>query len=435
MSHRPIRVCIISVHSYPAINPRAPGLIGGMETISWGFAREMARLPDTEVSFVVTHRMAPRRSCIDGVTIIEATEQIEWYRQDISVALKDWRKSRKVPWGKLVGLLGKLLAWGITRPIRSAGHLRWQTPSKILMEINADIYVAYGVNQQAEWAKISAKSLRRPFVLCLMSDADIDQRFRDDPQFVNPYGVTSALATRLISQTDGVVSQTLHQQRLLRDIWRQDSIIVSNPLDLIAWDQDMLQPPPAETPEKPFVLWVGRADRFHKRPLEMLRVINANPQFRFLMVLNPADDDVLDEVKHAAGPNLTILPQVSPRQMATLMSAAAVFASTGSVAYEGLPAVLLQAAASATPIVSLEASAEWLEASGAGICARGDRDLFAETVARFVRERESPEVQKYGLAGRSFVAREHNASQQSMTMLKYLRQIVDAPASRESRAL
>lgn len=424
MNPRPIKICFVSVHSYPVINPKAPGLFGGIETISWDFAREIARLPNTEVSFIVNNRAAPRTSVVDGVTVVEATDFTEWCRQDLSNALRDWRERRAIPWRNLGKLFVESLAYASNRVLHGSPPRQWQGPSQRVTKSDADIYVAFGVNIQSNWTLECARSCGRPTVLCLMSDSDIDPRFHADADYVNQYGVTSTMARSLIHESRGVVSQTNFQEEQLRSVWNRESIVIANLLDLERWDANMLGPLPPEIPSSPFVLWVGRADRFHKRPLEMVSVIQANPTIPFVMVLNPSDPEVLETIKSYQFQNLTLISQLTTKQMAAVMRAAAVFVTTGSAHFEGFPSVLLQAAASSTPIVSLEVSRPWLEASNAGLCALGDSELFAQTIARFVHHRSSPDVSAFGKNGREFVERHHDARKQAAKLLDYIRQIV-----------
>lgn len=434
MNQRPIKICFVSVHTYPVINPKAPGLFGGIEKNSWDFAREVARLPGTEVSIVVNHRSAPRRSVVDGVTVIEATDLLDWCRQDLSTALRDWRERRIVPWTRLGSLFFESLAYAGSRLFRPKSTGRWQTPSRWITDSQADVYLAFGVNHQACWTQLSANSQGRPTIFCVMSDSDIDPQFHSDADYVNQYGVSSTMARALIGESQGIVSQTLFQQEQLRSVWGRDSIVISNLVDLEEWDVDMKSPLPPELPESPFVLWVGRADRFHKRPLEMVYAIRSNPAIHFVMVLNPSDQQVLDELKSYAFANLTVIDRLTTQQMAAVMRAATAFVSTGSVHYEGLPSVLLQAAASSTPIVSLEVSAPWLDASRAGVCVHGDQRRFSETIAHFVINRNAPDVIEFATNGREFVEANHDARKQAAKLLDYARQIVDStsqgPATR-----
>src|SRR5262249_44621693 len=155
------------------------------------------------------------------------------------------------------------------------------------------------------------------------------------------------------------------------------------------------------------------------RPLEMLPAIRANPDISFVMVLNRSDDEVQQQVTNAGLGNLTIIPQVTTAQMAALMKASTIFATSSNPAFEGLPSVLLQAAASQKPIVSLETSAEWLTVSGAGVCQHGDLEAFANTIAHFVAGRDLPEIRQYGFCGRKYVECEHDARGQAVKMLEF----------------
>jgi len=107
-----------------------------------------------------------------------------------------------------------------------------------------------------------------------------------------------------------------------------------------------------------------------------------------------------------------------------LMSRAHLLVSTGSPEYEGLPNVLLQAAALKLPIVSLEAGAEWLQASGAGYCAKGDRDAFIAAIQRGMSHTVSAEFQRYGDAGRCYIETEHDDAVVSRRFVECLRTVL-----------
>lgn len=428
---KPFRICIVSVHAYPVINPRALGSFGGMETRSWCFARELARLPDTEVSFVVTHREAPRHSIVDQVHVVQIMRQMDWYHEDLSEARKALKKGRSISFPEIATLGLKLVAWVVTRPFRVGLRQRWSTPSRDLTDFSADIYVGFGLNSQSVCTVLSAQSIQRPFVLCLTSDSDLDPRLADDSGFVDPYGASSAAAKNLFREADGIVVQNAFQQQQLQRVWRRDSVRIANPLDLAAWDEEMRAPVPEGFPRSPFVLWIGRADRFHKRPLELLPVIRAFPRIPFVMVLNRAESDVQAELEGAGCANLTIIPQVQRHQMASVMRAAALFATTSAAAFEGVPNVLLQAAGCSTPVVSLEAAADWIEESGCGVCLHGNHELFAATIARLYEERDSPEMHRYAKDGRKYVEIQHDATGQSRQFWNFLREVTQTAPTRK----
>jgi len=66
--------------------------------------------------------------------------------------------------------------------------------------------------------------------------------------------------------------------------------------------------------------------------------------------------------------------------MPDLFAGAGVFVSTGDPACEGFPNVLLQSAASHTPIVSVNDFDGFLKASGAGIDCGGNPDCLADQI-------------------------------------------------------
>ena len=85
------------------------------------------------------------------------------------------------------------------------------------------------------------------------------------------------------------------------------------------------------------------------------------------------------------------------------------FLCTGSNAYEGFPNVLLEAASSGTPTVSLEEFDGFLERSNAGVSAGGDVACLAAKVRELWEM--PPAWQAYSQAGAEYVRREHTLDQ------------------------
>lgn len=422
----PLKICLIARNAYPVVVPAAAGVFGGMETGAWEFARALARLSETDVSLVVEHREAPARSTFAGVTVASGTSWVDVYREDWLNFVRDLREGTHLSCFRFFQRGCQAATLALTRPFRVRHDREWKTPWPVLVQLNADVYAPTGVNVTTARVVQTGKALKRPVALLLMSDSDLNPEFLSNPDYRDQNGVTAEIARSVLAEVDVIFAQTERQRTLLRQTWNRESFLVTNALDLSRWTAAVRNPlPPSLTlPSTPFALWIGRADRFHKRPLEMLAVVRALPTVSFLMILNPRDVDVQQEIVTSQLPNLTVIERVPFESMAALMSRAHLLVSTGSPEYEGLPNVLLQAAALKLPIVSLEAGAEWLQASGAGYCAKGDRDAFIAAIQRGMSHTVSAEFQRYGDAGRCYIETEHDDAVVSRRFVECLRTVL-----------
>ena len=153
-----------------------------------------------------------------------------------------------------------------------------------------------------------------------------------------------------------IVTQNVEQQALLRERFDREGRMLPSPIDLDAWDKGAAHPSPLldRLGLSRFVLWVGRADRFHKRPDLCLQLARALSEVSFLMIMNPSDPEVERSIREAAPPNVSIVESVPFADMPAVLRQAELLVSTGAADYEGAPNVFLQAAASQTPVASLE---------------------------------------------------------------------------------
>jgi len=177
-------------------------------------------------------------------------------------------------------------------------------------------------------------------------------------------------------------------------------ICIPNPIDTNAYRAAQ-----TNADHRSGVLWIGRADRFHKRPHLAIEIAARCPDIPFTMILNPNEDAVYREILKVMPPNVTIVDFVPASEMAKRMANTWLLLSTGSLAYEGFPNVFLEASASGTPIVSLEDFDEFLKRSGGGLSGSGRVDQVIEHIRQL---HVSPsEWKRLSRDGRAFVCENH----------------------------
>lgn len=376
---KPLRVCFVVLNAYPAIEPRVAGGIGGIETRSWMLARTLAQRDDFDVSFMIRHTTRILQYEYEGVKILPIYDR--FYKMRIEVSRKVTRTSgfpflsvNKISW-KLCWQLPLLAVDQCLRPVTHSRDLRSLT---IYSQVDADIFVCFGVNEVSASVISTAKSRGKKSVLFISSDIDLDERYTADSEYINIYHSPASLCHHAVANADRIVVQTPEQLQLLERNFGREGKLIGNPIDLEEWGERLQT---AELPSeigslRDYVLWVGRAERNQKQPQLMPELSRLCPEFQFLMIMNPSDKELEQEVRHAAPDNLTIIERVPFPEMPTVYKHASALVSTSDS--EGFPNTFLQAAASGVPIASLKVGEEFLDAASAGRCAGGSLKQLAE---------------------------------------------------------
>ena len=220
---------------------------------------------------------------------------------------------------------------------------------------------------------------------------------------MNAYGDRGEFCRFTLQFANVIVCQTKWQHDALRERFQRDSICVPNPIDTQNW---RVASRDAESGE--YALWVGRYDRFHKRPLLCLQLANRCKDIPFVMIVDRRDDDVERQIRADVPNNVRLIDYVPFDKMPEIFAKARLFVSTGSAEYEGFPNVFLQAATSGVPIVSLEDFDGFLTRSKSGLDAGGDLDLLSQQTLELWNARD--EYLSRSDAGQSYVSEYHDLS-------------------------
>lgn len=414
----PLRVCLVALNAYPAIDPEIPGPIGGIETRAWTLARGLARQPGLDVSLAIRHSQALRRTNYEGVHLHLLRDRLYRPRESLALRLQrtsgfPWLTLRAPRWSDAVYL--PLVA--LQRAAR--GRADPLTPQKFYQQLPVDLFVTFGVQQNSASVIASAHSMGRPAVLFLSWDGDLDERYLSDENFVSEYHDSASICRWTIQHADRILCQTEAQQARLK-LFGREATLLRNPLDFESWDTGMQVPLSEETTAglKRYALWIGRADTSHKRPLLLNELARRCPDVDFLMVLNRRDDAVEREVRQTAPANVRITERVPFTSMPGVLRRAAVLVNTSS--REGFPNAYLQAAATGVPIGSLNVEQQFLEESHAGFCAAGDLDVLAT----FIRDcwRQTP-ISFDAHAARMFIEARYALAPQSRQLAEFLQEV------------
>ncbi len=395
------KVGVLSLRALPVVIPKLKGQFGGSETSAWLTAKALASLENLDVSLLTRHHTRQPRQQVDGVEILSDWQLIEIARESLAGVAE---LQPEFPWLK-IRKFSPSLFWKI--PVLAAVRQFFPNRSYELREnpfiqqFDFDAILLFGANLVSAKAILSLKHKKTKTILLIRANAELNERFAKEDDFQNEYGERSEVVRYAISNASQIVVQTEHQQRLLLDHFHRKATVIPNPFDLKSWDQQLSnveQPKPVETEN--YVLWVGRPDRFHKRPLALLEVAARCPDIPFVMVLNRGVQEVREEIELIKTQNVTILDQVPFAQMPQLYKNAIAFAFTGSIEHEGFPNVLLQSAATSTPIVSLDFLPDLILRSGGAILS-GTTEKMAEDIRSLLLNKEKAE--QLGRAGREMI--------------------------------
>ncbi len=382
VSSTQLSLCFAALNAYPAIDPEVPGAIGGVETRAWMLARALSATGRYKVDFVVRHTAPLRHLDYEGVHLRPIVDRLYRMRESVSTRVE---KLQTFPFLKFRSFTPALL-WQIPflaacRPFRGS-HDPWR-PQSVFTTPPADIYCTFGVQSNSATVIASAHAIGKPAVLLLGSDSDLDERYTEGSTFVSPYEDTGHDCWRILREADIIVCQTDWQQQRLKSHFGRDGQIIPNPIDVQEWDDnlnhsDLSSLPPDIADLDRYLLWVGRAERVHKRPQLFAQLARELPDVPCVMILNPREGDLEDEIRRSAPANLRIVPHVPFPQMPKLFAKATALVSTSSL--EGFPNVFLQAGLSQVPVVSIRVGGEFLSETGIGTACDGDWSRFVQSV-------------------------------------------------------
>lgn len=365
-----LHFALVAWRALPAALPQVGTKVGGLETGAWELAKGLTQHAQQSVTLVVEHRRAIRIARINDVNLHVSVNRWKEMREDFSkcVDLAPQLRLKHFHW-RLLYQFPLLL---LTRPWRPPDP-HSMAPDPRLADIPCDIWGCFGVNQDSARVVITARDQGRPSILFLESNADLTPVDRTNTALANEYGVLPAEIETCLTQATAVVCQSHWQMRRLAADYHRQGCLIRNPICVEHW----------VGPSKPvngYVLWIGRYDNFHKRPLLALEIARLCPELPFRFIINGSSAEIESQVRRSLPANVTIDDYVPYDRMPEAFHQARLFLSTSAASHEGFPNVILQAAASATPIVSLEDFDDFIETSGAGQCARGDIATAAQLV-------------------------------------------------------
>lgn len=310
---------------------------------------------------------------VDNVQLVVHVDRFRRLRQQVSESI-ELPRFRLKRWD--AHLLWRLPALLATRPFRRRDALPCH-PDPRLIDRDVDYWITFGNSSDSSNVIATAKANGTPCAVSIQSNDGVDGRLAGPGEFINPSGEPASSRRYVLAEADQVMCQTEWQANRLATRFGRQGIVIRNPIDTSAWSPSRTSP---MTPGTRPVLWIGRFDDFHKRPLMMLDLVTQCPDIQFDMIINPLDSEIEREFRARCPDNVRVISSVPFADMPGVFREVAMFVSTGNPDFEGFPNVLLQAAACHTPSVSLHDYDQFLDRSGAGIACGGSMDRLALAV-------------------------------------------------------
>ncbi len=181
---------------------------------------------------------------------------------------------------------------------------------------------------------------------------------------------------------------------------------------------------PAPDTQRDNILWVGRSAAF-KQPRRFLELASRFPNEKFVMICRPAtgDTEYPKLQKQAAEiPNLTFYTEVNFTEMDRFFATAKIFINTSDA--EGFPNTFIQAARTATPILTWQINPDqFLTRHQCGLACGGSMEKLSQGLTFLLENQRYIELGQNGL---NYVRQHHDIATIANRYKEILRQIVKA---------
>lgn len=361
------KVCFISPLGYGLYNPATAYPFGGAEVQFFLLAQQLAQDVQFEVSVLTTVREESGCELYGPLRVFK-------------------RKSR----GRLTLPL-RVTVVNVVKTIAGFAQA-FLSMARQLRQIGADVYLHAGAGVEVGAYAVLCRLMRKRFIFVVASSADLSapQGLVTGPlKWLFPLGVRLA---------HSIVCRTEDQQRLLRGRYKRSGVLIRTGHPSL-----MMRDVP-----KSFALWVGRGNPL-KQPEIFLDLAARIPDHRFVMVVahEDAHQNVMERLRGQAAKlgNLELHENVPWREIGPLFREARLLVNTSL--YEGFPNTFVEAALSATPVISLNVDPDGvLRSRQLGVCAEGNVEKLYELVTTLLSD--PARTARLGYSARSYALQHHS---------------------------
>lgn len=231
----------------------------------------------------------------------------------------------------------------------------------IYENINADVYVTFGVtNASNDLARYCAE-YRKHFIVCAIHDLDFD--FLEITEGKDIFDNKRWLKRETLDLASLVVAQSKNQLAFLKQagIAEHKTTYIPNPISVYPVE-------PRNSGE--YVLWIGRFDS-NKNPRALLDLASKLPGIKFKMILSGTGPSIKEKLELDAIKNIEVINGVAPDEIRVYYLDALCLLSTAFL--EGFPNTFLEAWEAEIPVAALFVNTDNLLTDyGLGFWANGD---------------------------------------------------------------
>lgn len=359
-----VRICFITNYAYRLFNHKSRIIYGGIETIFYLMALDIAKDKRFSVSFLLEDdvNFQPSDEKVNNIILYKTS------RTKILPVSKDKQIQRFSCW---------FAYWA-----RKFNQL-WQLPHldffrlwEKLKQIQADVYIFASPSYESGLLTLLAKLLKKKAVYIVANDELLEVNYKKSKKIndkIYYFGLKHASLVGCFS------------------LWHKK--ILLNKYGIKAVYLPCWYPKPknnSTNKKRKYLLWVGRADS-RKHPEIFLKLAKCLPAFSFLMIISssPNEPKLIKTIRKLASkiPNLRLKQDVLLTELDQYYKTALVFIDTSD--YQNLNMTQVQAAYYKTPCLSFfyDPNGSYKEFHW-GFSASGDFNLMAINIKKLINKPE-----------------------------------------------
>lgn len=329
-----IKICFISIFSYPLFFPKSKVVFGGGE--------------------------------LDIFNVSRALSELDYF--DISVVVGDFGQQRLIRYQELnlyrsFSLEKKILNYLIA-PIKLF---------LLLKKLDADVYVCECAGVEVGITGLFCKLFKKKFIYRVAHDMDCSL------EYVEKNGIAGIGYKFGLESASLVFSLTKRQKSKLFQNHKINSPVLNYGLQIID----------GQNTKKDYILWVARCESW-KNPDVCLKIAEKFSDQKFVMICPKQNDlELFEKIKRKSKSlsNLKFIERVSFKDSQGYFNKAKLFIGTSE--YEGFPNTYIQSCIGSVPIISYKVNPDdFIKKHNLGYCSGGNIDLMMRQIENILSDTE-----------------------------------------------
>jgi len=324
-----VKICFVSLNSYPLFQRKSKGYFGGAELQMSLIAKQLAKDPRFRVSVITRDYGQKRVIKKNGITLYRCFHK------------------------------------------RFHGLIELAEAFVTALMINADVYVGRTSNNIINLMALFCKIFNKKLIYMAAHDWDAQPNVYNKKTNVN-----RRLFYQGLKRANLIISQSKNQQKMFKENLGLLSIIMPSIIKLKK----------SKRVKKTIILWVGRAD-YWKRPVSFLRLTQALPAEKFVMICRKGSDvKLFNRVESLAKKldNVKFFSAVSIEEIIRFFNQAKIFVNTSTV--EGFPNTFMQSGLTKTPVLSLKVNPDnYLKVFNCGLTTKNSQKLLIKGCKKLLK--------------------------------------------------